>query len=429
METPFSIATQACLLKPAQQPQLALRRLSQLPLKCSSARTKALAFINKQGISSEYCGRSVWEPFKSWRIWLWSEKESNSVYSNDNPFEARWAALLLYRALLLLGIGLGSTAPAMAKSAPASVPASEVLFQKSVEKATHKTAQKSSQSVSQNESAVKMTDNSAEKGAQVGSKNDITPLLDEEFWKDLDLCKGSIVTILKGILDDDPTNRDALECLAKTLVDNDNAAHALTVVKKLERLEPEELEWKYLRAMAYDMDGQFQLAKNTYEDLLKIEPFSSKAIQGLMMAMDELGETDAAVEVAEEAMAKAREEKNVTEARNIGMLIGQYFMMKGHLHDALEHYHEMLEEDSKDFRPHLCQGIIYSAMGEKAKAEKEFKAYEKLCPKDYADRKYLDALMLKSKQEGQKRFELKQKEKYVKTMNFEKGIPKQSSDN
>lgn len=47
-----------------------------------------------------------------------------------------------------------------------------------------------------------------------------------------------------------------------------------------------------------------------------------------MMAMDELGETDAAVEVAEEAMAKAREEKNVTEARNIGMLIGQYFMMK-----------------------------------------------------------------------------------------------------
>lgn len=427
MDTPFPAATQASLFKPTQEPQLVFRRLSQLRLKCCSSRTKALAFKSKLNFSSDYCGRTVREPFANCRIWLWSEKERKTTgfSSVDVPEKANWVALLLYRSLLLIGIGLGATAPAMAKTAS---PASEVLVQKAVEKAAQETAETSTQSGSQSHVGEETTGKSAEKGAQVGSKKELAPLLSEEFWKDLELSKGSILTILKKILDGDPTNRDALECLAKTLLDNDDAAHTLKVVEKLELLEPLEMEWKYLRGMAYDIDGQFQLAKRIYQDILIIEPFSSKAIQGLVMAMDELGETDAAVEIAEEAMVKARDKNNVTEARNIGMLIGQYFMMKGESHHALEHYHEMMMEDPKDFRPHLCQGIIYSAMGEKAKADKEFKAYEKLCPKDYADRKYLDVLMSRAKQEGEKRFEQKQKEKYVKPLMFGKGKPAQSSE-
>lgn len=442
MEALSSTATQACLLKSAQQPQLVIGRLSLLPVKCLSPRTTAMAFINKQGLPSDHC-----EPSKPWKIWLWSEMERKPSYipghSHNNPVvitseKARWAALFLYKALLLLAVGLGATRPAMAKTAPHSA-ASDVRVQVSVEKAIHKTADKSALLGSSNESAgkekvtdkkaEKTVDDNAEKGAQRDLESQSALRFGEEFWKDMDLSKGSIMTILKKILEGDPTNHDALECLSKTLLDNDDPVRALVAIQKLEHLEPGDLEWKYFKAVAYDMNGQFQLAKDIFEDILAFEPFSSKVVQGLMMAMDELGESDAVVDIAEQAMLKAREKKNVYEARNIGMLIGQYFMMKGHLHEALEHYQEMLEEDSKDFRPHLCQGIIYSAMGEKARADKKFKLYEKLCPKDYADKRYLDALMLKSKEEGQNRFELKQKEKYVKPFKFDKGSHEQPSAN
>eukprot|EP00250_Pteridium_aquilinum_P006081 c16065_g1_i1 orf=52-1341(+) len=428
MEVSFSTATRPCLPKAARQPPFSLGRLSHLSRKCLSSEDKALALkasINRQGLPSEYHARSARKHSRSWKTWLWNDNESEPPsYPSTNPSAdasgtARCAALLLYRALLLVGLGLGMGGPAMAGAAPPP-PVSEVRVQRAVEKAAHNTAEKNAQLDARSESAEKAMDSSAETSTHAH--------LGEEFWKEMDLSKGSIVSILKNILESDPMNRDALECLAKTLVDNDDATHALVVIEKLEKLEPEEMEWKYLKGVAYDMESQFQEAKKIYQDILKIEPLSSKAIQGLMMAMDELGETDDLLEIAESAMALAREEKNITEARNIAMLIGQYYMMKGHLHDALDHYEEMMEEDKKDFRPHLCQGIIYSALGEKAKAEKQFKAYEKLCPKDYQDRKYLDALMLKARQEGQERFELKQKEKYVRIPKDEKQTPEQTSD-
>ena len=44
--------------------------------------------------------------------------------------------------------------------------------------------------------------------------------------------------------------------------------------------------------------------------------------------MDQLNESGLALKIAEESMAKAKQENNVTEARNIGILIGQVYTLK-----------------------------------------------------------------------------------------------------
>ncbi|MCO5552195.1 hypothetical protein L7F22_005707 [Adiantum nelumboides] len=323
MDNPFSTAKELCLLKFDQHPQLLLRRVSHFsrsyPL--PGPRPFSLHVRHSGSLGSSRDGAS--KPLKAW---LWSSNEKKPVPTSGkfekSPFGdvSKWAPLLFYRALLLVGLGLGTKAPAMA--AP---PTSEVSIQKEIEKATQKTAEKRDEKC---ELSVKVEKSTAEKSVQGDVEKKEAASLGEAFWKEMDLSKGSIVVILKGILDGDPTDLDALACLAKNLVDINDAPHALTVIEKLELLEPDEMEWKYLKAFTYDTSGQFKQAKTIYLDILKIEPFSSKAIQGLMMAMDELDEIDALVDIVLRTMDKARAANNVLEARNIAMLIGQFYMMK-----------------------------------------------------------------------------------------------------
>ncbi|KAH7277475.1 hypothetical protein KP509_39G053400 [Ceratopteris richardii] len=357
------------------------------------------------------------------KTWSWSTSERRQVYTPcfsykrapGEPAERTISVpLLLYRSLLLVGIGLGIAHPAVA-GAPVT---SEVFVQQVVGKAARGTAENSA---TQTEKKVIGDSSISEKPSQALSVDNAQLDLDETFWKDFDLSRGSMFAILKNVLDSDPNDRDALECLAKILVDSDTPSHSLPVIEKLELLEPGEVEWRYLKGFAYDMIGEFKKAKEIYQEILKVEPYSSKAIQGLMMAMDELDEVDELADVVDQTVNRARDEDNITEARNIVMLIGQFFMMKGHLREALEIYEDMLKEDSKDFRPYLCEGMIYSTLGETAKAEQKFKMYEKLCPQDYPERKYLDALMRKAKREGLKQSEQKQKEKYIRIPKEVKG--------
>lgn len=293
----------------------------------------------------------------------------------------------MYRALLIGGIGLSFSAPVLADPVASEVPVvsteSNVQDQ---EKARKSEARASDTAVPENFEA-----------------------LSDEFWDGLDTSERPVEHLLKVYLKSNPTNVRALECLAHVLMDTDDMPRALIVLEKLQQLEPDEVEWKYMKAQAYECTGEFEVARQRFEELLKLEPFSSRALQGLALAMDQAGETGAALELLESSMARARQENKVLEARNLRMLIGQFHTLKGRLKVALQHYKDMIDEDPEDFRPYLCQGIIYSVLGEKNVAEQQFNKYQELCPKDFPNRKYLDKLMSRAKNEGEKIHDLNQK--------------------
>ena len=203
---------------------------------------------------------------------------SSQKHDANNPIHGfveiqckmRWAVLLLYRALLVGGISFTMASPAIANTDSLSSPPSayEVVIEKEEGK--------------NNENAEKgeIKPQDLDKISQCETTTFTHAyILGDDFWKDVPLLKGSTEMMLKSILDKDPKNVSALECLAKRLVEIDDSSHALVVIEKLQFLQPNEIEWKYMKAEAYDSDGQFQLARQGFEDILKIEPLSCRALQ------------------------------------------------------------------------------------------------------------------------------------------------------
>ncbi|KAH9311257.1 hypothetical protein KI387_026292, partial [Taxus chinensis] len=80
------------------------------------------------------------------------------------------------------------------------------------------------------------------------------------------------------------------------------------------------------------------------------------------------------------------------------------------LEEALKQYQCMVEENPKDFRPYLCQGILYSILGKKDKAEERFQIYRSRVPKHFPRHEFLDGVMMKAMTEGHKRYEERKKE-------------------
>lgn len=62
----------------------------------------------------------------------------------------------------------------------------------------------------------------------------------------------------------------------------------------------------------------------------------------------------------------------------------------------------------------FSQGLVYSIIGEDAEAEKYFRRYRKLCPKDLQQRGFLDELMLRAKSESKELSKRTKKEEELK---------------
>eukprot|EP00249_Psilotum_nudum_P011957 c23488_g1_i1 orf=182-1762(+) len=229
----------------------------------------------------------------------------------------------------------------------------------------------------------------------------------EEFWEGIDTPKGSVEEQLKSYLEKDPGNPTALEALLYTQLEKQDMQRSLKILEKLIVLDPDQLDLKFMKAYIHRNDGDLELAKRCFEEILTIRPLCSRALQGLVLVMDRTGEGSAALEMIKTALGNAIEKNLIVEARNLRLLMGQFLTQKGNLEEALHQYKIMVDEDPNDFRPYLCQGLVYSLLRKMDEAEKQFQKYRELCPKDFPDRSFLDEQMMKAKNKIRKMHELK----------------------
>ncbi|XP_008786598.2 protein SLOW GREEN 1, chloroplastic [Phoenix dactylifera] len=209
------------------------------------------------------------------------------------------------------------------------------------------------------------------------------------------------------ILERDPTDVEALKVVLYGKMRKGKTKEAVEYVERLIALEPDEVEWRLLQALSYELMGKLAKAKRLFKEILKERPLLLRALHGLALAMYKNREGPAVFEMLNKALELARRENRVTEERNIKILIAQMHVVKGDLEGASEQFQDLIKENPRDFRPYLCQGIIYGLLDRKKEADEQFEIYRSLIPDEFPQRSFIDDAILAAKTESQERFEKK----------------------
>lgn len=211
------------------------------------------------------------------------------------------------------------------------------------------------------------------------------------------------------ILEHDPTNIDTLKSVLYGKMRSGKTEEAIKYVKRLIDLEPDEVEWKLLLALCYETLGQLDTAKRLFMEILEKKPLLVRALHGLALVMHKNNEGQSVFEMLNKALDFACDEKKLTEMRSIGILIAQMHVVKGELEEGLKKFQDLVDENPRDFRPYLCQGIIYSLMDKKKEAAEQFATYQALVPDEFPQREFIDDVMLSattaSREQFQKEFD------------------------
>ncbi|KAE9590961.1 hypothetical protein Lal_00023011 [Lupinus albus] len=209
--------------------------------------------------------------------------------------------------------------------------------------------------------------------------------------------------LVESRLSENPNDIEALRTLMELKIRARKVNEAIQVIERLIELEPEEVEWPLLKAHMHVYNDDHQLARNVFEEILQKDPLRVEAYHGLVMATSESNEPlNDVLKRVEEAVDNCKKEKKDSEVRDFKLLIAQIKVMEGDFSEALKNYQDLVKEEPQDFRPYLCQGIIYTLLRKKDEAEKQFQKFRGLVPKNHPYKEYFDDNMFATKFFSQK---------------------------
>lgn len=181
----------------------------------------------------------------------------------------------------------------------------------------------------------------------------------------------------------------------KIKLQSKNLDQSLEILNRLISLDPEEQEWRILKAQVQTYGGDFDSATRGFEEILSRDPLRVEAYHGLVMAYSDseskLSELEGRIG---EAIERCRKEDKKKDFRDFMLLIAQIRVMEGNPGEALRVYQELVKDEPRDFRPYLCQGLIYTLLKKKDEAEKQFEQFRKLVPENHPYKEYFDSNML-----------------------------------
>lgn len=161
---------------------------------------------------------------------------------------------------------------------------------------------------------------------------------------------------------------------------------AIKIIDRMIELEPGEDDLPLLKSHLLSYSGELEAAKSGFEEILKKNPYIVEAYHGLVLMVWQTGDDSELSEIikkVENMMVICEKEGRKEELKDFKLLIAQVKVIDGKYVEALEIYEKMVKEEPRDFRPYLCQGIIYTLMKKRDEAEKNFEKYRKLVPEGH----------------------------------------------
>lgn len=199
-------------------------------------------------------------------------------------------------------------------------------------------------------------------------------------------------TLEEGVVVSNLNDVEILRNLLEIRVKNRELDDALSIINKLIELEPDENEWRFLKSHLYVHNGEIELAKLGFREVILKDPYYVEAYRGLVVAaledeesVDEMKEIEKKVE---EGINMCKEEKKESQLRDFKLLLAQIWVIEGKYDEALKAYQVLVDEDPLDFRPYLCQGMIYTVLKKNDEAEKYLEKYRELAPQEQPNAKF-----------------------------------------
>ncbi|ERN05927.1 hypothetical protein AMTRI_Chr08g205190 [Amborella trichopoda] len=196
--------------------------------------------------------------------------------------------------------------------------------------------------------------------------------------------------VLEEYLDTHPDDIASLRALMEIKIMASKIPEAILVIEKLMALEPEEIEWPMLKAHLKSYAGESEAAWRGFEDILSKDPLYVEAYHGLVIVASQSGGMEEICQRIKKAMEICKKEKRKEDMRDFKLLMAQIHVLESNYEDALKIYQELAKEEPRDFRPYLCQGIIYTLLEKKDEAEKQFEKYRRLVPKGHPYARFFD---------------------------------------
>ncbi|XP_039144333.1 protein SLOW GREEN 1, chloroplastic-like [Dioscorea cayenensis subsp. rotundata] len=192
-----------------------------------------------------------------------------------------------------------------------------------------------------------------------------------------------------------PDDVKSLRALMEIKVRFRKLPDAVAVADRLILLEPGDADLPLLRSHFLFYNGDVEVAKEGFEGVLSTDPFVVEAYHGLVMAASKNeDELDGILNRVEEMMEKCKKDNRKVELRDFKLLKAQVKVIQGDYEEALEIYEGLVKEEPRDFRPYLCQGIIYTLLRKKEEAMKQFDKYRRLVPRGHPYAKYFEENMV-----------------------------------
>ncbi|RCV16069.1 hypothetical protein SETIT_3G107800v2 [Setaria italica] len=213
------------------------------------------------------------------------------------------------------------------------------------------------------------------------------------------------VRMYSAILSRDPGDVDTLKCALYAKMRRADWGGALRYTRRLRDAEPGEVEWRLMEAQLHELKGDLAEAERQFRGVLAEEPLLIRALHGLAICMQKKHEGPAGFEMLDNALQLAASDKRVPEERNIKLLIAQMHVVMGQLGIASEKLQNLINEDPRDFRPHLCQGIVYALLDRKEDADKQFDIYRSLVPDEFPDKSFINDVILAARMESNDRIQ------------------------
>ncbi|MGD1859122.1 MAG: tetratricopeptide repeat protein [Leptolyngbyaceae cyanobacterium] len=191
------------------------------------------------------------------------------------------------------------------------------------------------------------------------------------------------------VLEREPNNQTAIEGLVEARIQLGDLEGVIEPLEKLAELNPETSEYRILLGQAKQNIGDFEGAAEAYRSVLTQRPGDMDALQSLTALLIQQQRPQAAVGLLQDTLQSAPQVNEVTpgaiDVGSVQLLLAQVYVEEGDTDAALQLYDEAIAAAEDDFRPVLAKALVLRETGREPDAVVLFKQAEELAPAQFKD--------------------------------------------